>query len=158
MSVPDLDIRLEGGRSTNLSLRLVSPYDIPNHKQKPERYARRVPDFEGDETMKTVMVTLIQNVALMLVILVVFDLVTSSKTIQGYWQCQIMESVIVGGNYIRLLPYSIRFETDVIFVTCSVSLFLSGLLFDLFPTNFAMNKTTSNPFGLSMREQRQAFG
>ncbi|MCF7709297.1 MAG: PAS domain S-box protein, partial [Verrucomicrobia bacterium] len=88
--------------------------------------------------MIPVLVTLIHNAALLLAMMVVFDLVTSRKTMHGQWHRQILAGVILGGLCIGLMIASFQLETGIIFDTRSVLLSLSGLFLGPIPTVFAM--------------------
>lgn len=88
--------------------------------------------------MIPILVTLIQNVALLLSMMVVFELVTSRKQEQGQWWRQAQAGVILGGFCIGLMNASFQLETGVIFDTRSVLLSLSGLFFGPLTTVFAM--------------------
>ncbi|MDT8439093.1 MAG: hypothetical protein RQ729_08815, partial [Wenzhouxiangellaceae bacterium] len=70
--------------------------------------------------MNTLVTTLAQNAALLLAMMVVFDLVTSRKTMCGQWQRQILAGIILGGLCIGLMLTSFRLETGIIFDTRSV--------------------------------------
>ncbi len=88
--------------------------------------------------MITVLVTLIQNTALLLAMMVVFDLVTSRKTVYGQWGRQAVAGLIVGGLCIGLMIASFQLESGIIFDTRSVLLSLSGLFLGPLPTILAM--------------------
>lgn len=88
--------------------------------------------------MITVLVTLIQNAALLLAMMVVFDLVTSRKTVYGQWGRQAVAGLIVGGLCIGLMIASFQLESGIIFDTRSVLLSLSGLFLGPLPTILAM--------------------
>ena len=88
--------------------------------------------------MITVLVTLIQNAALLLATMVVFDLVTSRKSVHGQWRRQAVAGLILGGLCIGLMLASFTLETGIIFDTRSVLLSLSGLFLGPLPTLVAM--------------------
>jgi PAS domain S-box-containing protein len=88
--------------------------------------------------MITVLVTLIQNAALLLAMMVVFDLVTSRKSVHGQWRRQAVAGLILGGLSIGLMLASFTLETGIIFDTRSVLLSLSGLFLGPLPTAVAM--------------------
>jgi len=88
--------------------------------------------------MTPVLVTLIQNAALLLAMVVVFDLVTSQKQVYGQWRRQALAGLILGGLCIGLMLASFRLETGIIFDTRSVLLSVSGLFLGPIPTFFAM--------------------
>ena len=88
--------------------------------------------------MTTVLVTLIQNATLLLVMMIVFDLVTSRKSLHDQWWRQILAGVILGGLCIGLMLASFQLEIGIIFDTRSVMLSLSGLFLGPIPTVLAM--------------------
>ncbi len=88
--------------------------------------------------MIPVLVTLIQNAALLLAMMVVFDLVASRKAVSGQCRRQVLAGVILGGLCIGLMMASFRLETGIIFDTRSVLLSLSGLFLGTIPTVCAM--------------------
>jgi PAS domain S-box-containing protein len=88
--------------------------------------------------MIPVLVTLIQNAALLLAMMVVFDLVTSRKTVYGQWGSKAVAGIILGGLCIGLMLASFQLETGIIFDTRSVLLSLSGLFLGPIPTVLAM--------------------
>lgn len=92
--------------------------------------------------MKHVLVTLIQNTALLLAMMIVFDLVTSRKPVQDQWRRQALAGVILGGLCIGLMLASFRLETVIIFDTRSVLLSVSGLFLGTIPTFFIMVKAS----------------
>ena len=108
--------------------------------------------------MNTVLVNLIQNAVLLLTIIVVLDLVTNRKTVNDTSLQKIVAGVSLGGICIRIMPFSIRLETGVIFDTHSVLQSLSELFFGQIPTIFTINKAPAFPFGIAARKHRQGFG
>ncbi|MEE4253818.1 MAG: PAS domain S-box protein [Desulfuromusa sp.] len=88
--------------------------------------------------MIPVLATLIQNAALLLAMMVVFDLVTSRKSVYSQRWHQALAGVILGALCIGLMIASFPIETGIIFDTRSVLLSLSGLFLGLTPTLFAM--------------------
>ncbi|MDZ7759892.1 MAG: LytS/YhcK type 5TM receptor domain-containing protein [Desulfovermiculus sp.] len=88
--------------------------------------------------MTPMLVTLVQNAALLLAMMVVFDLLSSRKTVHGKWRRQVLTGVILGGLTIGLMLASFRLETGIIFDTRSVLLSSSGLFFGPIPTVIAM--------------------
>jgi len=88
--------------------------------------------------MTTVLKTLIQNATLLLVMMIVFDLVTSRKSLRDQWWRQPLAGVILGWLCIGLMLASFQFETGIIFDTRSVMLSLSGLFLGPIPTALAM--------------------
>lgn len=88
--------------------------------------------------MIPVLVTLIHNAALLLAMMVVFDLVTSRKSVNDLRWRQALAGVIIGVLCISLMIAALRLETGIIFDTRSVLLSLSGLFLGLIPTLVAM--------------------
>jgi PAS domain S-box-containing protein len=88
--------------------------------------------------MFPILVTLIQNAALLLAMMIVFDLVTTSKTVAGQWTRQVLAGSILGGLNIGLMLMSFEIEAGIIFDTRSVLLSLSGLFLGTIPTLVAM--------------------
>lgn len=88
--------------------------------------------------MMTVLVTLVQNAALLLAMMVVFDLIARPKPGQNQGQYQALAGVILGGLCIGLMLASFQLETGIIFDTRSVLLSLSGLFLGAIPTLLAM--------------------
>ncbi len=88
--------------------------------------------------MNPLLVTLFQNAALLLAMMVVFDLVTSRKAVHGKWRRQVLTGIVLGGLTIGLMLASFRLETGIIFDTRSVLLSLSGLFFGPITTVAAM--------------------
>ncbi len=88
--------------------------------------------------MVIVLITLIQNAALLLAMMVVLDLVTSRKPLQDQWERQVMAGVLLGGLCIGLMLFAFQLETGIVFDTRSVLLSLSGLFLGMIPTVIAM--------------------
>lgn len=88
--------------------------------------------------MMTVLGILIKDAALLLAMMVVFDLVARPKPEQNQWRHQALAGVILGGLCIGLMPASFQLETGIIFDTRSVLLSLSGLFLGAIPTFLAM--------------------
>src|SRR6056297_3237738 len=88
--------------------------------------------------MISVLTTLIQNAALLLAMMVVFDLVSSRHFVHGQRRRQVLAGVILGTLCIGLMVASFRLESGIIFDTRSVLLSLSGLFLGAIPTMVAM--------------------
>lgn len=87
--------------------------------------------------MNSVLITLFQNAALLLAMMIVYDLVISLKALPGRWLRQVISGSILGGLSIGLMLASFELEKGIIFDTRSVLLSLSGLFFGLIPTLIA---------------------
>lgn len=88
--------------------------------------------------MEIVILTLVENTALLLAMMLVFDLLTSQKSVDdGLWR-KILAGVILGFLCIGLMSASFVLEIGLIFDTRSVLLSLSGLFLGFIPTLFAM--------------------
>ena len=83
-------------------------------------------------------ITLLQNAAWLLVLVVVFDLATSRQRLAGRPLRQFFTGVILGGLCMALIMTSFRLESGIIFDTRSVLLSISGLFFGPLPTLVAM--------------------
>lgn len=92
--------------------------------------------------MIIVLITLIQNAALLLAMMVVFDLVTSWKPVHSQWGRQVPAGVLLGGLCLGLMLASFQLETGIVFDTRSVLLSLSGLFLGPIPTVIAMAMAT----------------
>ncbi len=88
--------------------------------------------------MKHVLATLIQNTALLLAIMIVFDLVASRKPVQDQWWCQTLVGVILSGLCIDPILESFRLETVSIFDRRFVLLSISDLSLCTIPTFFTV--------------------
>ncbi len=92
--------------------------------------------------MNSVIVTLLQNAAILLAMMVVFDFLTSRSLLHAQWQRLVLAGIILGTLCIGLMITAFRFESGVIFDTRSVLLSLSGLFLGQIPTFFAMAMAT----------------
>ena len=86
----------------------------------------------------SILVTLFRNAALLLAMVVVFDLITSRQRLQKERARQVLAGLIIGSLSISLMLDSFRIESGIIFDTRSVLLSLSGLFLGVIPTLFAM--------------------
>lgn len=84
------------------------------------------------------LVSLIQNAALLLAMVVVFDLVTSRQRFHGKWLYQILAGLIGGGLCLCLMLASFPLDGGVFFDTRSVLLSVSGLFLGTVPTLITM--------------------
>lgn len=84
------------------------------------------------------LIALLQNAALLLALVVVFDLITSRRRLPGRIIRQILAGLIVSGLCIGVMLASFRLETGIIFDTRSVMLATSGLFLGAVPTSIAM--------------------
>ena len=82
--------------------------------------------------------TLFQNAALLLAMVVVFDLFTSRQRLRNRMSSQCMAGLVLGGLCIALMLDSFRLEDGIIFDTRSVLLSVSGLFLGVVPTLIAM--------------------
>lgn len=81
---------------------------------------------------------LIHNAALLLAMMVVFDLVTSRRSARGRTGLPALTGLSLGGLCIGIMLTSVRLEAGIIFDTRSVLLSLAGLFFGAVPTAIAM--------------------
>ncbi|MFP4381596.1 MAG: LytS/YhcK type 5TM receptor domain-containing protein, partial [Candidatus Sumerlaeia bacterium] len=88
--------------------------------------------------MQNVITPLIQNAALLLATMVVFDLVSRRRTMLDRKPQQLLAGLILGGLCLGLMHSAFRLETGILFDTRSVLLSLSGLFFGVIPTVLAM--------------------
>jgi PAS domain S-box-containing protein len=86
---------------------------------------------------------LLQNAALLLAMVVVFDLVTSQQPLTGKPLRQTLVGAILGILGIGLIVTSFRLETGIVFDTRSVLLGVSGLFLGAIPTVVAMALTAA---------------
>ena len=83
-------------------------------------------------------IALLQNAALLLAMVVVFDLVVGRQRTDGRMPWQIAVGLILGGLCMALIHASFRLESGIVFDTRSVLLSVSGLFFGAVPTLVAM--------------------
>jgi PAS domain S-box-containing protein len=96
--------------------------------------------------MPGVLTALIQNAALLLAMMVVFDLVSRRKTMLDQKPQQILAGLVLGGLCLGLMHSAFRLETGILFDTRSVLLSLSGLFFGVIPTVLAMTMAAAFRF------------
>ena len=83
-------------------------------------------------------IALLQNAALLLAMVVVFDLVVGRQRTDGRMPWQIAVGFVLGGLCMALIATSFRLESGIVFDTRSVLLSVSGLFFGAVPTLAAM--------------------
>lgn len=83
-------------------------------------------------------ISLLHNAALLLALVVVFDLAASRQRTDGRTLRQIVVGLILGGLCIALIHTSFHLESGIVFDTRSVLLGISGLFFGAVPTLVAM--------------------
>ncbi|MBI5646545.1 MAG: PAS domain S-box protein [Ignavibacteriae bacterium] len=88
--------------------------------------------------MTTVLMALFQNAALLLAMMLVFDLITARAPIRARLLRQVLAGIILGGICIGLMMESMQLEEGIIFDTRSVLLSLTGLFLGPIPAVFAM--------------------
>ena len=88
-------------------------------------------------------IALLQNAALLLALVVVFDLVVGRQRTDGRTPWQIAVGLVLGGLCMALIATSFRLESGIVFDTRSVLLSVSGLFFGAVPTLVAMLVTAA---------------
>ncbi len=88
-------------------------------------------------------IALLQNAALLLALVVVFDLLTHDQPLGGRTLRQALVGVILGGLGIGLILTSFQLEPGIVFDTRSVLLGVSGLFLGALPTGVAMAITAA---------------
>ena len=83
-------------------------------------------------------IALVQNAALLLAMVVVFDLAAGRQRTDGRLPWQIAVGLVLGGLCMALIATSFRLESGIVFDTRSVLLSVSGLFFGAVPTCVAM--------------------
>lgn len=86
---------------------------------------------------------LLENTALLLALVLFFDLVTSQRRLEWKWPAQILAGVVVGFFGVGLIATAFVLEPGVVFDTRSVLLSMSGLFLGWIPTTFAMIMTAA---------------
>ncbi|MFZ5808227.1 MAG: GAF domain-containing protein [Chloroflexota bacterium] len=82
--------------------------------------------------------SLIQNAALLLALVVLFDLIVGKRRIKQSWPWQVLLGMTIGGIGIILMMTPWVLAPNIIFDTRSVLLGISGLFFGTLPTLIAM--------------------
>ena len=88
-------------------------------------------------------IALLQNAALLLALVVVFDLVVGRQRTDGRTPWQIAVGLVLGGLCMALIATSFRLESGLVFDTRSVLLSVSGLFLGAVPTLVAMLVTAA---------------
>ena len=83
-------------------------------------------------------IALLQNIAWLLAMVVVFDLAAGRQRMPGRPLHQVAVGLVLGGLCMGLIHTSFRLESGIIFDTRSVLLSASGLFFGAVPTGVAM--------------------
>mgnify|MGYP000887703076 CR=1 FL=1 len=83
-------------------------------------------------------IALVQNAALLLAMVVVFDLAAGRRRTDGRALRQTVVGLVLGGLGMALIQTSFRLESGIVFDTRSVLLSVSGLFFGAVPTAIAM--------------------
>ena len=83
-------------------------------------------------------IALLQNAALLLAMVVVFDLAIGRRRTDGRTLWQIVIGLVLGGLCMALIHTSFHLESGIVFDTRSVLLGISGLFFGAVPTLVAM--------------------
>ena len=83
-------------------------------------------------------IALLQNAALLMALVVVFDLAAGRQRTDGRTPWQIAVGLVLGGLCMALIATSFRLESGIVFDTRSVLLSVSGLFFGAVPTVIAM--------------------
>lgn len=86
---------------------------------------------------------LLQNAALVLVMVVLFDLLTSRQRLAGKPMREILVGLVLGGLGIGLIAASFRLESGIVFDTRSVLLSVSALFLGPIPTVVALAMTAA---------------
>ena len=76
---------------------------------------------------------LVQNTALLMALVLFFDLVTSQRRLEWKWPCQILAGLVVGFFGVGLIASAYVLEPGVVFDTRSVLLSMSGLFLGWIP-------------------------
>ena len=84
------------------------------------------------------LIALLQNAALLLALVVVFDLAAGRLPMRGRPLRQIAVGVLLGSLCVALIATAFRLESGIVFDTRSVLLSVSGLFFGALPTGVAM--------------------
>ncbi len=85
-----------------------------------------------------ILIALLNNAALLLAVVTVYDLVTHGRRVRGRFWRQVGTGLVVGALGIALILTAYRLETGIVFDTRSVLLVTSGLFFGTIPTVVAM--------------------
>jgi PAS domain S-box-containing protein len=86
---------------------------------------------------------LVQNTALLMALVLFFDLVTSQRRLVWKWPCQLLAGLVVGFFGVGLIASAYVLEPGVVFDTRSVLLSMSGLFLGWIPTTVAMVMTSA---------------
>ena len=89
------------------------------------------------------LIALLQNAALLLALVVVFDLAAGRLPMRGRPLRQIAVGAVLGGLCVALIATAFRLESGIVFDTRSVLLSVSGLFFGALPTGVAMAITAA---------------
>ena len=84
------------------------------------------------------LIALLQNAALLLAMVVVFDLAAGRQRTDGRARRQIIVGLVLGGLAMALIATAFHLESGIVFDTRSVLLSVSGLFFGAVPTVIAM--------------------
>jgi PAS domain S-box-containing protein len=85
---------------------------------------------------------LLQNTALLMALVLFFDLVTSQRRLEWKWPAQVIAGLVVGFFGVGLIASAYVLEPGVVFDTRSVLLSMSGLFLGWIPTTVAMVMTS----------------
>ena len=86
---------------------------------------------------------LLQNTALLMALVLFFDLVTSQRRLVWKWPAQVLAGLVVGFFGVGLIASAYVLEPGVVFDTRSVLLSMSGLFLGWIPTTVAMVMTSA---------------
>ncbi len=85
-----------------------------------------------------IFLTLIQNVALLLATLLIFDILIRKEVIHNRWLRQVLSGLFLGGVGLLVMSTRWTFAEGIIFDTRSVLISTAGLFFGVIPTLIAM--------------------
>lgn len=89
----------------------------------------------------SVLTALLYNTALLMVLVLFFDLITSHRRLEWRWPAQLLGGAVVGFLGVGLIAAAYVVEPGVVFDTRSVLLCVSGLFLGPIPTAVAMGMT-----------------
>lgn len=90
---------------------------------------------------KSALVSLLQNAALLLTLVLLFDLITSKRKISRRIIVQVIIGIVIGTLGIGIMLAAFKLEPGIIFDTRSVLLSMSAVFFGLIPTIIAIIMT-----------------
>ncbi len=89
----------------------------------------------------SVLTALLTNTALLMVLVLFFDLITTHRRVEWHWPAQLVAGVVVGFLGVGLIAAAYVVEPGVVFDTRSVLLSMSGLFLGPIPTLVAVGMT-----------------